>query len=157
MKYLTIAIIATAATSWAAATAVSREEKETVKLPIINEVENTFHPYFDDKPVECQSWKIKLSSVSQVDKTWLKEHGGEAVILTKDNMVIKIGDGSDEYKPNKTYSIDEIHNDDCLTVYNKDKLVFKTDYENFKNMMSYADNEYSFIFLPITFQFYECK
>lgn len=38
----------------------------------------------------------------------------------------------------------------------KGTLIFKTDYDNFKNMMSYADNEYTFNMIPITFAFYEC-
>jgi hypothetical protein len=139
-------------TAAVAAVAVPKKE-EVVQIPIVvDDVENTFHPVFDKAPVECSTWKVKLNSLNNVDKKWLNEHGGESLILTKDNMIIKIGD--DVLKPNHNYSMDVV--DDDIKVYNKDKLVFQTDKTNFKNMMSYADNEFSFFFIPITMKFTNC-
>jgi hypothetical protein len=66
-------------------------------------------------------------------------------------MVIKIG--KNMYKPNQEYDV--VSGKD-VRIYNENKLVFKTSYTNFKNMMSYADNEYNFFFIPITIQFYNC-
>jgi hypothetical protein len=138
-----------------AAVAAVAVPKEEVTIPIIvDDVENTFHPVFDKAPVECSTWKIKLNSLHKVDKKWLNEHGGESLILTKNNMIIKIGD--DIFKPNHNYSMDVIDDDEDIKVYNEDKLVFQTDKTNFKNMMSYADNEFSFFFIPITMKFTDC-
>lgn len=152
-------IIAIATTVALGATLRDNENNEQVKIPIIvSDVENTFHPYFDDKPTKCSNWKIKLNTLNKVDKKWLKEHGADSLILTKDNMIIKIGDDDetkdDVYLPDKVYKVVK---DKDVKIYNKDKLVFKTDYENFSNMMSYGDNEYSFMFIPITIQFYDCN
>lgn len=149
MKSFIIAIVTTVAL----ATAV--RDNEQVKIPIIvSDVENTFHPYFDDKPTKCSNWKIKLNTLNKVDKKWLEEHGGESLILTKEVMTIKIEDEKNTYHPDTMYKVIE---DKDVKIYNEDKLVFKTDYENFSNMMSYADNEYSFMFIPITIQFYDCN
>jgi hypothetical protein len=132
--------------------AMSTTSREEIKIPIIvDDVKNTFHPYFDTKPVECQTWKIKLNPLNKLDEKWLKDHGGQSLILTEDNMVIKIG--KNMYKPNQEYDV--VSGKD-VRIYNEDKLVFKTSYTNFKNMMSYADNEYNFFFIPITIQFYNC-
>lgn len=153
MKFFIIAIATTVAFG---ATIRETQNNEQVKIPIIvSDVENTFHPYFDDKPTKCSNWKIKLNTLNKIDKKWLKEHGGESLILTKDNMIIKIGDDEkNTYLPDKIYKVVK---DNDVTIYNQDKLVFKTDYENFSNMMSYADNEYSFLFIPVTIQFYDCN
>ena len=133
--------------------AAPTQKDETIKLPLIANVENNFHPVFDDKPVECTKFNIKLVPMDEFefDKEWLIQHGGEALILTKENTIIKIGD--EIYKPNKKYSV--VKNQD-VEIYNQDTLVFKADYENFKNMMSYADNDYSFMLIPITIVFSEC-
>lgn len=131
--------------------AASVSSKEEIKLPLVADVENTFHPVFDDKPVECTKFNIKVTPLNKFDKEWLIQHGGEALVLTKENTTIKIGD--EIYKPNKKYSV--MKNQD-VEIYNQDTLVFKSDYENFKNMMSYADNEYSFLLIPITIVFSEC-
>lgn len=139
----------------AVAMVAPREEKEMVTIPIIVEgVENNFHPYFDKAPIKCLTWRVKLNSQNKFDINWLNEHGGESLILTKENMIIKIG--NDTFSPNKKYSMNVFDNDEVLEVYNKDKLVFQTDKTNFKNMMSYADNEFSFFYIPITMKFNNC-
>jgi hypothetical protein len=153
MKFLMITMMAAVATAMVAPR--EEEEKEMVTVPIIvDDVENNFLPLFDKAPIECLIWKVKLNPQDKLDKNWLNEHGGESLILTKDNMIIKIGD--DTFRPNKNYSMDVFDDDEALKVYNKDKLVFQTDKTNFKNMMSYADNEFSFFFIPITMKFSNC-
>lgn len=131
----------------------TREDDSTLKLPLVfNDVKNTYNSYFDEKPIECLKWKIKLNNVNNVDKKWLEQHGGKKLLLTKDNMTIKIG--NETFESNKIYDL--IENQD-VTIYNLNDLVFKTTFHSFKNMMSYADNEYSFLYIPITIKFFNCN
>lgn len=144
-------IITTAFAAIASCASVST--RETLNLPLVfDDVENTFHPQFDEKPVECLEWKIKLNNVNSIDRKWLVKHGGQSLLLTKENMTIKIGD--EIFEPNTIYKI--VENQDVL-IFNEDELVFKTTFESFQNMMSYADNEYSFLYIPITVKFYNCN
>jgi hypothetical protein len=155
MKFTIITMAVVAATAVTGMVAPREEEKEMVTIPIIvDDVENNFHPYFDKEPVECFTWKVKLNPQHKLDKNWLNEHGGESLILTKDNMIIKIG--SDTFRPNKNYSMNVFDDDEVLKIYNEDRLVFQTNKMNFKNMMSYADYEFSFFFIPITMKFSNC-
>ena len=148
MKFITATLFSLGAFGMAAPS-----PGEKIKLPLIANVENTFHPVFDDKPVECTQFNIKLNNLDKVDRDWLNQHGGESLILTEENIVIKIRN-NDTYKPNKHYNVVENH---AVEIYNQGILVFKTSYKNFKNMMSYADNMYSFLYIPITIMFYECN
>jgi hypothetical protein len=147
MKSITISTLFTIGL----AASISPYKREDIKLPIVPDIENTFHPFFDEKPVECAKFNIKLDSMSKYDKKWLLNNNGEKLILTEKNMIIKIGDTI--YKPNKKY---DVIDNQSVNIYNQDTLVIKIDYINFKNMMSYADNEYLFMLIPITFAFYDC-
>ena len=150
MKSIAVLVVSTLVTAGLAA---STSDREKIHLPlVVADVENNFHPMFDDKPVQCSEFIIRLNPLNKFDKEWLVQHGGKLLVLTKENMMIKIGDKV-YYKPNKKYSVVE---NQGIEVYNKDVLVFKTDYTNFKNMMSYADNTYSFNFIPITMVFSDC-
>ena len=148
MKFITATLFSLGAFGMAAPS-----PGEKIKLPLIANVENTFHPVFDDKPVECTQFNIKLNNLDKVDRDWLNQHGGESLILTEENIVIKIRN-NDTYKPNKHYNVVENH---AVEIYNQGILVFKTSYKNFKNMMSYADHMYSFLYIPLTIMFYECN
>lgn len=154
MKSLAVFIISTLIAS-SSTFAASTSDREEIKLPlIVTGVENNFHPMFDDKPIECSEFIIRLDPLNRFDKEWLVQHGGKLLVLTQDNTIIKIGDGAVVYKLNKKYNVVEKQG---IEIYNKDVLVFKTDYTNFKNMMSYADHTFSFNFIPVTMVFSDCN
>ena len=147
---LAVLVVSTLVTAGLAAST----SREKIHLPlIVADVENKFHPMFDDKPVQCSEFIIRLDTLNKFDKEWLVQHGGKLLVLTKDNIIIKIGDGGAVYRPDKKYNVVE---NASVEVYNKNVLVFKTDYNNFKNMMSYADHTFSFNFIPITMVFSDC-